>query len=137
MQTIKTVRRIQANVVDEEAGLNLDYYAKVGSRIMHLVKRLGDAMTERLMSKAIEEGKASLVTEITKKRKKKLEKEQESRQYTVLKSTIIDKIPNVDLDKKLFLKELLKLLGFADMYFKKHEYMAFFNAGLAMAFIAV
>ena len=41
------------------------------------------------------------------------------------------------MDKKVFLEELLKLLGYADMYFKQHEYVAFYNSGLAISFCAI
>ena len=46
-------------------------------------------------------------------------------------------IPNVDVDKKYFLCELMKLLGYSDMYFRQRNFTAFYNAGLACAFLAI
>ena len=41
------------------------------------------------------------------------------------------------MDKKMFLEMFLKLLGFADMYFKQHEYVAFFNSAMTLTFCAI
>ena len=41
------------------------------------------------------------------------------------------------MDKKMFLETFLKLLGFADMYFKQHEYVAFFNSAMTLTFCAI
>lgn len=43
----------------------------------------------------------------------------------------------VDMDKKLFLVELLKIMGYAGMYWKQQEFVAFYNAGLTIAFISI
>ena len=43
----------------------------------------------------------------------------------------------VDMDKKLFLYEFLKLLAYADFYFKSKEYVAFYNAAMTIAFCAI
>ena len=45
--------------------------------------------------------------------------------------------PNVDIDKKYFLNEFLKLLGYSDMYYKQRNFMALYNAALTCAFLAV
>ena len=37
----------------------------------------------------------------------------------------------------MFLETYLKLLGYADMYYKKFEYVGFFNSGLTLAFCAI
>ena len=71
----------------------------------------------------------------TKKRAQ--EEETEKRKYTMFRSAIVNIIPQVDMDKKFFLEELLKLLGHADVYFKQHEYVAFFNTGLSVSFCAI
>jgi len=61
----------------------------------------------------------------------------EQRPYTVFRSAIVSVIPQVDMDKKLFLEEYLKLLGYADMYFKQREFVAFYNTGLVLAYCSV
>ena len=43
----------------------------------------------------------------------------------------------VDMDKKFFLEEFLKLLGYADIYFKKHEFVGFYNTGQMLCFCAI
>ena len=79
------------------------------------------------------------MTEISKKRANKVREEetQENRQYSALRSKIIKILPMVDMDKKLFLQEFLKLLAYADMYFRQRHYMAFYNAGLTIAYCAI
>ena len=42
----------------------------------------------------------------------------ESSRVTVLRSQIVRQKPHVDMDKRIFLNELLKMLAYADMYFK-------------------
>lgn len=37
----------------------------------------------------------------------------------MLRSSIVKVLPMVDMDKKLFLSELLKLMGYAGMYWKQ------------------
>lgn len=41
------------------------------------------------------------------------------------------------MDKKKFLEEVLKLLAYADMYFKQRSYTGFYNAGLTIAFMCI
>ena len=55
----------------------------------------------------------------------------------MFRSSIIKILPQVDMDKKMFLETYLKLLGYADMYYKQYEYIGFFNAGLTLAFCAI
>ena len=55
----------------------------------------------------------------------------------MLRSSIVKVLPMVDMDKKLFLGELLKLMGYAGMYWKQQQYTAFYNAGLTIAFVSV
>lgn len=50
--------------------------------------------------------------------KRNKEIEEEKREFTMFRSNIITQIPYVDMDKKIFLEEFLKLLGYADMYYK-------------------
>ena len=37
----------------------------------------------------------------------------------------------------MFLRELLKLLSYADMYFKQREFIGFYNAGLVITFMTI
>ena len=69
------------------------------------------------------------------KRGKQLE--EEKRKYTLFRSSIIKILPQVDMDKKMFLETFLNLLGYADMYFKQYEYVAFFNSALTLSFCAI
>jgi len=59
------------------------------------------------------------------------------RAATVLKSNIVRLVPNVDMDKKLFLCEFMKILAYADSYFKQRLYVAFYNAALTLTFLAI
>ena len=43
----------------------------------------------------------------------------------------------VDMDKKMFLFELLKILAYSDFYFKQKEYTAFYNTALAISFCCI
>jgi hypothetical protein len=61
----------------------------------------------------------------------------EPRKYTIFTSNQVKILPQIDIDKKYFLNELLKLLGYADMYFKQRSFMAFYNAGITAAFMAI
>ena len=56
---------------------------------------------------------------------------------TLLSSKLIKQKPCIDLDKKVFLIEVLKLLAHADAYFRKYNYVAFYNAALAITFMCV
>ena len=44
---------------------------------------------------------------------------------------------NVDIDKQYFVDEFLKLLAFAENYYKLGMWIAFYNSGLVIAFICV
>ena len=43
----------------------------------------------------------------------------------------------VDSDKQYFLNEFLKLLAFAESYYKQKQYMAWYNSGMVIAFICI
>lgn len=72
------------------------------------------------MTTAHKEEKYAVQRKINKSRRIKRNKEieEEKREFTMLRSNIITQIPYVDMDKKIFLEEFLKLLGYADMYYK-------------------
>ena len=52
-------------------------------------------------------------------------------------SFIIKHTPYADMDKKLFLCELLKLLAHADIYFKTQKFVAFYNTAITITFLCV
>ena len=64
-------------------------------------------------------------------------KNTEPRKFTILTSNQVRIVPQVDIDKKYFLNELLKLLGYADTYFKQRNFIAFYNAGITAAFMSI
>ena len=66
-----------------------------------------------------------------------LREKKDVRNNTLLKSNLIKVPPQVDMDKKVFLTEFLKLLSYADMYYKQREYNGFYNAAIVITFIAV
>ena len=43
----------------------------------------------------------------------------------------------MDADKNYFLNEVMKLLAFAENYFRHKQYVAMYNAGLALAFVCI
>ncbi len=99
---------------------------------------LGEAMTEKIIAKAVQFGRtkeAAAISKLSKKRKAAIEKQ--GRQFTVFRSSIARLIPQVDMDKKIFLQELLKLLGHSDNYFKSRQYVAFYNSGLTFCFLCI
>ena len=61
------------------------------------------------------------------------------RNDTILRSRVdhVDVRPMVDADKKYFLNELLKLLAYAEKYFRMKRFIELYNAGLAVAFICI
>ena len=40
--------------MSETEGLNFEYYSKVGNRVMSIMKKIGLAMTEKLLTTAVE-----------------------------------------------------------------------------------
>ena len=61
----------------------------------------------------------------------------EEREGTALRADFIQLTPNVDVDKKIFLEEYLKVLAYADMYYKQREYTGFYNCALLLSFLAI
>lgn len=61
----------------------------------------------------------------------------EKRAHTLFNSNQVRIVPNIDIDKKYFLLEFLKMLGYSDMYFRKRNYSAFYSAGLTSGFLAI
>lgn len=70
--------------------------------------------------KDVSRDKGLNLTEIVKigKRLLGLKEKRETRNHTVLRSNIVKLLPQVDNDKKLFLTEFMKVMAYADMYFK-------------------
>ena len=100
------------------------------------MRKLSLAMSEKLIGTAIRSSKQGVVRSVSRARRAK-DAEEEARQHTVLRSSIVKVIPQTDMDKKLFLGELLKMMGYAEMYYNSRQYVAFYNVGLTIAFTAV
>ncbi len=49
----------------------------------------------------------------------------------------VDIRPNFDADKNYFLNEMLKLLAYAENYFRQKQYMALYNSSLVLAFMCI
>ena len=75
-------------------------------------------MTENLTATAIADRKPEALKSLNRARRNK-DVVDETRQYTVLRSSIVKIVPQADMDKKLFLSEFLKMLGYADLYFNQ------------------
>lgn len=74
---------------------------------------------------------------VAKKRRK--EEKSQARKTTILRSTAahVDLRPNVDSDKMYFLNELMKLLAYAENYYKEKEYMGFYNSAMVIAYLCI
>ena len=84
---------------------------------------LAEAMLKKVRDSAFLQGKASIFQAINKAHNTKLRKQTKSqaRPHTVLhsKQHDVDIRANVDSDKNYFLNEFLKLMAFAESYFRK------------------
>lgn len=111
-------------MVNFDDGLNLNHYVKIADGVINTSKnKMADALIEKLKQTALLSGKASLVFEVNKTvaKKRRNEEEYQARKASILKSTAahVDLRPNVDSDKMYFLNELLKLLAFAENYYRE------------------
>lgn len=72
-------------------------------------------------------------------KKRRRDEKSQARKTTILRSTAahVDLRPNVDSDKMYFLNELIKLLAFAENYYKEKEYMGFFNSALVISYLCI
>ena len=76
------------------------------------------------------------MTEAAKRRNKDVRRER-VRSHTLLQSQHDEQIPCVDLDKKQFITELLKMFTHVDHFMKKKEYCALANLGMTIGFLGV
>ena len=85
------------------------------------MKHIGQAVTEKLQATAVQAKATKALGKISQSRAEKLRKQRltEVRPHTVLRSSIVKILPMIDMDKKIFLSELLKLMGYAGMYWKQ------------------
>lgn len=136
---IAAARKIQQREVDPVKGLNFRHMTKISGRMTAWMKVLADGLADKIANFAGRQDSlgAARVMRQGRSRKKAQDEENEKRKYTLFRSSIVKIIPNVDMDKKYFLEEFLKLLSYADMYFKQFEYVAFYNTGLALSFCAI
>ena len=49
----------------------------------------------------------------------------------------MDKRENLDSDKVYFTNEFLKILAFAENYYKQRKFIALFNSGMVLAFLCI
>ena len=103
------------------------------------MQKIEQAVAEKLIENAEKLKKSQVANKISAFRARKLrqQRQEERRQHTVLRSSIVKILPMVDMDKQLFLSEMLKLMGYAGMYWKQQQYIAFYNSGLTIAYIAI
>ena len=80
-------------------------------------------LLKKIKRAAAEDNKLSVLTDIGIAQGKKLRQEKKNirREFTILrtKQSHVDLRPMVDSDKQYFLNEFLKILGFAENYYKQ------------------
>ena len=64
---------MQQKKVSQEAGLNFTYYTKVGNRVLQIMRKIEQVMTEKLLEKAGSE-KPRVAERISASRARKLRK---------------------------------------------------------------
>ena len=57
---------MQMKAVSAEDGLNFNYYNKVGNGVIKMMKRIEDAIAERLIGTALKVGKSNVSGKISK-----------------------------------------------------------------------
>lgn len=134
------VHRARCNAVDMEKGLNFDYLIQISNKINETKRSvMEEAIMARVKDTAMKEGMSGVVQDVNKSRARKHRREfkEKGRQHTLLRSNQVNKFPNMDVDKKYFLQEFLKLIAFSEMYYRERQFVAFYNTGMTVAFIAV
>ena len=80
-------------------------------------------LLNKIKRAAADDNKLSVLTDISIAHGKKLRQEKKNirREFTILrtKQSHVDLRPMVDSDKQYFLNEFLKILGFAENYYKQ------------------
>lgn len=102
---------------------------------------MADALIEKLKQVALQAGKSSVIYEVTKNvaQKRREDEKTQARKTTILRSTAahVDLRPNVDSDKMYFLNELMKLMAFAENYYREKQFIGFYNAALVVAYLCI
>lgn len=140
-ESLKSAFKSAQKVISLEKGLSMDHFVKIGNGVLNPKNRIGDALLNRLKQTAQQEGRTDIAFDITKAHAIKMREESknQARQNTVLRSkqAHVDLRPNMDADKNYFLNEFMKLLAFAENYMKQKQYVALYNAAMALAFICI
>ena len=128
-------------IVELKSGLNFDHFVKICKGITNPQRLIGDMLLKKIKRQAAEDNNLSVLTDISIAHGKKVRQEKKNvkREFTILRSkqAHIDLRPMVDSDKQYFLNEFLKLLAFAENYYKQKQYLAWFNSGMVIAFICI
>ena len=138
-----TAFRKAQKIVDLQDGLNLQHFVKIGTGVLYRnpQRALQDGLMARLKFTASREGKSNLIYDLNKARAKKLRMEEriQMRQHTILRSQDlhVDKRENTDADKVYFINEFLKILAYAENYYKQRKFIALFNTGMVLAFLCI
>ena len=69
-------------------------------------------------------------------KKKREAFKEKARSHTILVSKHDEQPPCIDLDKKQFIREILKMFAYVDIYLKKKEWLALANLGMILAYLA-
>ena len=133
---LRRAYQMKAAQVDFEAGVAFDHLIGVSKRVDRTGRhKLEMALLSMVKKAATDEG---VVREMARSQKRKREAMRDkARCHTLLMSRHDEQTPCVDLDKKQFLKELLKMFAHVEVYLRKKEFIALSNLGMAIAFLAV
>ena len=101
-----------------------------------------DSLLETIKKTAKAMGKQDLIFDLEKSvsRMRKEKDKSKARQFTFFrlsKAAKVDLRINIDTDKQYFIDEFLKIMCFAEDYYRLGKWLAFYNSGLVLAFIAI
>ena len=111
-----------SKVVDLPGGLTLNHFIRLGQGQQNPMKTFQEGILALLKKTAMKEGKQNLIYEINKAhaQKVRIENKNKTRKCTVLqyRHEYEDIRDNMDADKNYFLTEFLKILAYAENYYK-------------------
>lgn len=136
---LKKAYRMRSKEVEFEKGPHFEHLIKL-SRHVDGGRQMNDRI-ERALFKMVKRSTADekVIKEMTAaaKRKSRDAKRERVRAHTLLQSQHDEQVPCVDLDKRQFIIELLKMFTHVDAYMKKKEYLALSNLGMTIGFLGV